>query len=130
VAGRSGQEGAVAVPLPERPARLDGLPSRPLGYGLVVFEAATPLARLRGLAGLASLDPGVGLLLPRTRSIHTAGMRFGLDLIWLGHDGVVRVDRGVAPLRHRLAWRARAVVEVPAGRADAFLGAGLSSWRP
>lgn len=113
------------------PPRLAGLPSRSLGEGLVVFEAATPLARLKGLAALASLPDEVGLLLPRTRSVHTLGMRFALDLVWLGRDGgVVRVDRDAGPWRHRAAWRARAVVEVPAGRADAFLAAGLSSWRP
>jgi len=111
------------------PERFAGLPSRPLGDGLVVVEAATALARLRGLAGLRALDGHAGLLLPRTRSVHTIGMRFALDLVWLGREGVVRVDRDVAPLRHRAAWGARQVVEVPAGRADAFLRAGLSSWR-
>jgi uncharacterized protein len=108
------------------PKRLAALPSRALNDDLVVFEAATPLARLRGLAGLASLHPDVGLLLPRTRSVHTVGMRFPLDLLWLGRDGeVVRVDREVGPWRQRAAWRARAVVEVGAGRAEAF----LASWR-
>jgi uncharacterized protein len=109
------------------PPRLARLPSRTLGEGLVVFEAATPLARLRGLAGLSTLAPEIGLLLPRTRSVHTVGMRFALDLLWLGREGeVVRVDRAVGPWRQRAAWRARAVVEVGAGRADAF----LASWRP
>lgn len=111
------------------PDRLAGLPSRSLGDGPVVFEAATALARLRGLAGLRAMGDDVGLLLPRTRSVHTIGMRFALDLVWLGREGVVRVDRDVAAWRHRAVWRARAVVEVPAGRADAFLEAGLSSWR-
>lgn len=114
----------MAEPLP---ARLEGLPTRTLGDGLMVVEAATHRARLRGLAGLASLDPGVGLLLPRTRSVHTIGMRFALDLLWLGRDGeVVRVDREVGPWRHRGARRARAVVEVGGGCAEAF----LASWRP
>lgn len=111
------------------PTRLRRLPARPLAGGLVVCEASTALARLRGLAGLAALPGDVGLLLPRTRSVHTIGMRVALDLIWLGRDGVVRVDRDVGPWRQRAAWRARAVVEVAAGRADAFLEAGLSSWR-
>jgi uncharacterized membrane protein (UPF0127 family) len=59
-------------------------------------------------------------------------MRFALDLVWLARDGaVVRVDRDIRPRAHRAAWRgARSVVEVRAGRADAFLRAGLSSWRP
>jgi uncharacterized membrane protein (UPF0127 family) len=58
--------------------------------------------------------------------VHTFGMRFALDLIWLDRTGaVVRVDRDVAPRRLRGCRRARAVLECAAGRADAFLAAGL-----
>lgn len=81
-----------------------------------VLVAAGPLARLLGLAGLRGLPPATALLLPRTRSIHTCGMRFALDLVWLdGAGGVVRVDRGVQPWRVRGCRAARAVVEVPSG---------------
>jgi len=70
------------------------------------------LLRLRGLAfrrGFAG-----ALLLPRCRSVHTFGMRFGLDLVWLGAAGeVVRVDRGVPPWRVRWCRGARSVLEVP-----------------
>jgi uncharacterized membrane protein (UPF0127 family) len=117
------------------PARLASLPVRALPGpgGLVVVDAATALARLRGLAWLDAdaLPATVGLRFAATRSVHTFGMRFALDLIWLDREGgVVRVDRAVPRRRHRAARRARAVVEVHAGRADAFLAAGLSSWRP
>lgn len=73
--------------------------------------------RLRGLAFReASWLDGGGLLFPRTRSVHTFGMRFALDLIWLGADGeVLRVDRAVPPRSVRLCRGARAVVEVSAG---------------
>jgi len=86
--------------------------------GIDVRRAGDPLARLLGLAGLRSLPPGVGLLLPRTRSVHTAGMRFALDLLWLDRAGrVVRVDRGVPPWRVRGCRAASQVVELPP-RAD------------
>jgi uncharacterized membrane protein (UPF0127 family) len=76
--------------------------------------ARDPLARLLGLAGLRALPPAMGLLLPRTRSIHTVGMRFALDLVWLDREGrVVRVDRDVRPWRVRSCREARAVVELP-----------------
>ena len=115
----------------ELPPRLSSLPADPLGGGLVIVRATTAWSRLRGLAGLDALPPDVGLHLPRCRSVHTFGMRFALDLVWLDRDGtVVRVDAAVARRRHRSARRARSVVEVGAGRADAFLAAGLSSWRP
>ena len=70
--------------------------------------------RLRGLmfrdrAWLA----GRGLLLPRTRSVHTFGMRFSLDLIWLDASGhVIRTERAVPPRRVRSCRGARAVVEI------------------
>ena len=107
-------------------ARLEPLPVRELGGGLTLVRADTPLARLRGLAGLREIDARMGLELPRCRSVHTLGMRFALDLIWRDGEGaVVRVDRAVPPNRLRSCRKARSVVEVAAGRADAFLAAGL-----
>jgi uncharacterized protein len=92
-------------------AELTPCPPQLAGRGL--RRAAGPLARLLGLAGLRT-PPAAGLLLPRTRSIHTVGMRFALDLAWLDRDGrVVRVDRGVRPWRLRSCRAARAVVELP-----------------
>jgi uncharacterized membrane protein (UPF0127 family) len=100
------------------PPRLARLPRAALGgplAGLDVRLADTPLARLRGLAGLPTLAPGAGLLLPETRSIHTFGMRFALDLVWLDGAGqVVRVDRTVPPRRVRACPGAQAVVELRA----------------
>jgi 3-hydroxybutyryl-CoA dehydrogenase len=103
------------MPLPPRLRRLPPAPG-PLAPPLDALDvrlARTPLARLLGLAGLR-VPPRAGLLLPRTRSVHTFGMRFPLDLAWLGRDGrVVRLDRAVAPRRVRACRAAHAVVEVP-----------------
>jgi uncharacterized membrane protein (UPF0127 family) len=56
----------------------------------------------------------LALLIPRCRSVHTFGMRFPLDLYWLGPSGeVIRVDLGVRPWRIARCPRARAVVELP-----------------
>jgi uncharacterized protein len=101
------------MPLPPRLRRLPRVDVAGLD-GLEVREARDPLARLLGLAGLRPLSPACGLLLPRTRSVHTFGMRFALDLVWLDGDGqVVRVDRAVPPCRVRACRAARAVVELP-----------------
>jgi uncharacterized protein len=103
------------MPLPYRLCRLPAaaLPG-PLG-ALDVRVASTPLTRLIGLAGLPVLPPHAGLLLPRTRSVHTFGMRFALDLYWLDRDGhPIRIDRAVPPRRVRACRQARAVVELPA----------------
>ena len=70
--------------------------------------------RLLGLAYLDRERVGTGLLIPRCRSVHTFGMRFTLDLVFLDRDGrPCSVRRGVP---RRLIWdrRAIAVLELPA----------------
>jgi uncharacterized membrane protein (UPF0127 family) len=107
--------------------RFAGLPRRELPDGLVVIEALTHRSRRRGLSRLDALAPDHALHIPQTPSVHTFGMRFALDLIWLGADGtVVRVDHGVGPRRMKACVRARSVIETVAGRADAFLAAGVA----
>jgi len=104
--------------------RLDALPRVELPGGMVLARAERGRARLLGLARLDALPPHYGLHLPRCRSVHTAGMRFALDLVWLDGGGrPVRVDRAVPPRRLRTCLAARSVVEVAAGRADALLTA-------
>lgn len=103
------------MPLPRRLRRLPRARiSSPQLARCDVRRAHDPLARLLGLAGLRTLPPATGLLLPGTRSIHTFGMRFALDLVWLDGEGrVMRVDRDVRPWRVRGCRGARAVVELP-----------------
>jgi uncharacterized protein len=114
------------VPSADPTDRFAGLPRRPLPGDLTVIEARTSKARRRGLARLDSLPHDQALLIPRCPAIHTFGMRFALDLIWLGKGGrMVRVDRSVARGRMRICLRARSVVETTAGAADAFLAAGV-----
>jgi len=130
VTGVSGVR-ADAVSLPRMQSteldRFTGLARRPLANGLVIIEAETHRSRRRGLARLDSLAPDQALHIPHTPSVHTFGMRFALDLIWLSADGsVVRVDRSVPRGRVRLCLKARSVVETVAGRADAFLEAGVA----
>ena len=98
--------------------RLARLATTTLPGGLEVREARTPLERLRGLAGLPAIEPGEALLLRRCRSVHTLGMRFPLDLVWLDADAQpVRIDRDVRPNRLRSCRGARHVLELPAGEA-------------
>lgn len=107
--------------------RFSGLPVRPLAGGLQLIDARTHRSRRRGLAKLDALDPGHALHIPQTPSVHTFGMRFALDLIWLARDGtVVRIDRDVPPRRMRLCRGARSVIETVAGQADAFVAAGAA----
>jgi len=80
-----------------------------------VRVAATHRARLLGLAGLRRLPQDAALLLPSTRAVHTFGMRFSIDLVWIDERGrLVRRDVAVSPRRLRHCRRARAVVELAA----------------
>lgn len=100
------------------------LERRALPGDLVLLVAADRRARRRGLARLDALPAGHALLIAPCRSVHTIGMRFALDLLWLDGEGaIVRVDRAVAPWRLRSCRRARAVVETSAGAAQRFAAA-------
>src|SRR4051812_50222062 len=92
---------------PRRPTEgMTRTPSITLAGGVRLVLATGWLARVRGLAGRrAPPADGAALVLAPCRSVHTFGMRFGLDLVWLGRNGgVVRVDRGVPPWRGG-GWR-------------------------
>ena len=106
--------------------RLDRLPGIPLPGGLRLARADSWRTRLIGLAGLDSIPRERGLLLAGCRSVHTFGMRFPLDLIWLGAGGdVIEVTRAIPPRRVAACARAGAVVETLAGEAGRFLAAGV-----
>jgi hypothetical protein len=84
-----------------------------------ILVARSRWLRLLGLALRERPPPGCALLIPRCRSVHTFGMRFALDLVWLGRDGrVLGVERGVRPLRVRSRRDAAAVLEVAAGEGE------------
>jgi uncharacterized membrane protein (UPF0127 family) len=107
------------------PRRLRRLPARD-----GVHVATTRRARLLGLALLREPPPG-GLLLPRTRCVHTFAMRFALDLEWLDSRGrTVRIDRAVPPRRVRFCRAAAAVVERPAASEPLSDGARSSVHDP
>jgi uncharacterized membrane protein (UPF0127 family) len=76
--------------------------------------ALTGRSRLLGLALLPRGGAGPGLLIPGCSSIHTFGMRFALEVVFLREGGEVLEARAVKPWR--VAWRrgASAVLEVPA----------------
>ena len=90
--------------------------------GRVVCErcvlADTALARMRGLLGRTSLPSGEGMLLRPTSSVHTAFMRFAIDVVFLDKGNeVVKVAAEIRPWRAAACRGARAVLELPAGEA-------------
>jgi len=81
--------------------------------------AGRMLQRMRGLLGRKSLEPGAGLLITRTSSIHTFLMAFPIDAVFLDRDLSVRsIVANVRP--SRIVWRrgSRSVLELSAGEAE------------
>jgi uncharacterized protein len=87
---------------------------------VIVLDREVPVAtgirpRLMGLACIDREEAGGGLLIPRCSSVHTFGMRFALDLVFLdAHGETISIRSGVPP--RRFAWErgAAAVLELPA----------------
>ena len=79
--------------------------------------AARPWARLRGLIGRSSFEFGEGLLMMGTQGIHTIGMRFAIDVLWLDEDGQVLYSiHAMEPFRFSpIIRKAAMVLELPAG---------------
>ena len=99
------------------PRRLERLDTTFLTGGIRVFVARSICARLLGLALLRRMPPGSALLIPRCRSVHTFGMRFAVDLVFIDGSGrPVRVVRGVGPGRVVSCRAASGVLELPAAR--------------
>jgi uncharacterized membrane protein (UPF0127 family) len=83
--------------------------------GFEVPVATTRVSRLLGLALLSRERAGAGLLIPGCNSVHTVGMRFRLDLLFLDDDGlVIEFRRDVPPGRFFRCRKAAAVLELPA----------------
>jgi hypothetical protein len=88
-------------------------------------EAASSVARGKGLMGREALAPGAGLLigagpLIAMMWIHTFFMRFALDLVFLDRAGrIVRIMTNVKPWRITApVFGARCVLELEAGAAQ------------
>lgn len=77
--------------------------------------AVTLRSRLLGLALLGSAGAGEGLLIPRCRSVHTFGMRFAIDVLFLDRERRTLAIRRAVP-RNRIVREpgAAAVLELPA----------------
>ncbi len=88
--------------------------------GQVVCEhclvADTLTRRMRGLLGRRELPPGEGIVLRPGWSIHTAFMRFPIDVVFVDADQVVlEIIPGLKPWHAAICRGAHDVVELAAG---------------
>ena len=100
--------------------------SRKTVLASTVEVADTSAKRSKGLLGRNSLGPGEGLWIVPCESVHTFGMRFAIDLVYLDREHRIRkIRRNVVPWRVSLCLSAHSVIELASGSIrdqDAQLG--------
>ncbi len=87
----------------------------------IVWHAANPWTRLRGLLGRKPLAPAAaeGLLIEPCSSVHTFWMNYPLDLVFLDRDNrVLDIFEHVAPWSIRIARGSSKTLELMAGSAS------------
>jgi uncharacterized membrane protein (UPF0127 family) len=83
-----------------------------------LMVAASMFERARGLLARKALRSRQGMLLRPCSLIHTVGMRYAIDVIYLDKTGrVVKVTEALVPGRVDGHWRARIVLEMAAHEA-------------
>ncbi|MGE3856484.1 MAG: DUF192 domain-containing protein [Dehalococcoidia bacterium] len=80
-----------------------------------------PWERLRGLLARPPLRPGEALLIRPCNGVHTCGMRYPIDVVFLDREGrVLRVVPALRPWRFvPFVRRAHVAIELRAGAAAA-----------
>jgi uncharacterized membrane protein (UPF0127 family) len=88
--------------------------------------AVTRTSRRRGLLGRDCLDASAALILEPCAAVHTAFMRFNIDVVFVNRSGyAVKIVEDLTPWRIAVATQAHAVIEMAAGalkRHDISLG--------
>ena len=92
--------------------------------GTILAEAAdvadTSAKRRTGLLKHSKLDPGAGLWISPCESVHSFGMKFAIDLVYLDRKKKVRkVRKNMVPWRLSACLTAHSVLELPAGVIEA-----------
>ena len=78
--------------------------------------ANTVLKRMVGLLNRGHFEQGEGLLFDRCYGIHTFGMRFPIDVLFLDKDlRVIRAVKALPPYRTSIVKKAVYVLELPVG---------------
>lgn len=78
-------------------------------------------ARMKGLLGKRALAEGEGLLIRPCNGIHTFGMKFPIDAVFLdGNNIVIAIRKDLVSNRCTLIYpKASSVLELPAGTVEA-----------
>jgi uncharacterized protein len=85
--------------------------------GEQIKMADSSLRRLVGLLGRRFLAPGCGLFIVPSQAIHTVGMAFPIDVVFVDKKyNVLGIREAVRPFRvTRIFWKSLGVLELPVG---------------
>jgi hypothetical protein len=99
-------------------SRISHYPFLELETGIRMHLAHTWRARLLGLALLPGIDRDEALVIPHCTSVHTFGMCFRIDLVFVDRDWLpIYIEYDVGPRRVLRSRFARSAIEVVAGEA-------------
>lgn len=79
--------------------------------------AGSTLARMKGLLGKKGMAAGEALLIKPCKGVHTVGMKFPIDVLFLDKENrVLSMRKNLRPNRATAFYlKAAAVLELPAG---------------
>ncbi len=78
--------------------------------------AATSRERRTGLLGRSRMEEGEGLWIVPCEAVHTFGMKFAIDVVFLSRaQRVLKIRENLPPWRIAVCLRAYSVLELPAG---------------
>ncbi|WP_282109890.1 DUF192 domain-containing protein [Shewanella algicola] len=84
-----------------------------------VIYANKTVSRLKGLLGQRSLTMQQGLLIAPCNSVHTFGMKFDIDVVFLDKNNkVVKIKTSVKPARMTSCFGSKKVLELASGSAE------------
>lgn len=90
--------------------------TRQVEIGDRIEIADNGVRRRKGLLGRSDLAPGEGLWIVPCEAVHTFGMQFPIDLVYLDRSSrVVKTRTQVKPGRLSACFSAHSVVELPPG---------------
>ncbi len=107
------------------PLRHDPRASLAVAGGAIVaptVEGAFDSARRRrGLLGRDAMPAETAVVIAPSSAIHTFGMRFAIDVVFVARDGaILKVRPSVQPWRVTACWGAFAAIELAAGTTTAL----------
>ena len=90
-------------------------------YARHVIVTTSLFARMRGLLGRKALGPDTAMVIDPCSSIHTLGMRFAIDVVFLdSKNKITAIVNNVKPGRLWVSggWHVRRVIESESGCLD------------